>query len=90
MIYPNDEKLIQCNSGNSKYSEGFKKQKRETFKENEKVYVKKSGQELQFKNIPIYNMEGQVIKCLEEDKYLIKSKDKLFKKNHSQLVKIYP
>ncbi len=78
------------NSDRSKYSQRFRKIFRNTFKVNDKVYIRSTSLESQDKINNLFDKEEIIQEVLENDSYLIKFLNSLktIKKNHSQIIKI--
>jgi hypothetical protein len=85
---PGNVKLKLSNGKDSKYSKEFVKGTREKFEKNDSIVIKREENISNPKSESNYEEEGIVIKILENDSYLIKSKKgKIMKRNHSQITK---
>jgi len=81
-----DPENAQQKATEVKYGKEFEKGKREVFKEGQQVFVKASEIMQQKKLLPLFPKEATIFKVLENDTYLVKTGDKIFKRNHASLV----
>lgn len=85
---PENKTVKEMNSNESEYNKEFKRCFREKFNEGDEVFIQTTSLKAQNKLNDKFDERGIVLRSLENDSYLIKSRDKTFKKSHSQLKRV--
>lgn len=84
---PHNEQLKEANSNEGSYAKEFKKGYREEFKEGQDIIIEAKKEIGRPKKLSKFTKKGTILRCLENDSYLVRENNKILKRNHAQLKK---
>ena len=89
---PNNGTLIRRNNSQSPYRSEFQKKAREIFQVNDKIFLRTSEIRSKDKSKPLYENEGKIIQCMDNDSYLVRESKtgKIKKFAHKNITKNNP